>query len=663
MKSIHPHLGAALAALGLTLAATAACAGPAGAAEELRALHDQERQRVQLYKAYFPDAATGRKAAISFHANLLEANYGQGFLVLELDGAEIAQLRQFGFRVEHAPDYVAKRDERLKAIAAAAQQRSRAGLMADTQSIPGFACYETVAETFAAGDAMVASHPKLARWVDIGDSWEKTRGLGGEDMRVLKLGNAAVGGRNKPKLFINSAIHAREYTTAPLALALARWLIDGYGKNADATWLLDHHEVHLLLHSNPDGRKLAETGLSWRKNTNRDYCGATSNQRGADLNRNFSFTWNSTGGAGSSGDECAPTYRGRSAASEPEVKAMEHYIRSLWPDRRGPGLTDPAPADTSGLHLDLHSYSRLVLWPWGETATKSGNADQLQTLGRRFAYYNGYSPQQSIGLYPTEGTTDGPSYGELGVPSYTFELGDSFFESCEDYNRTIKPDNLPALIYAAKVAGAPYITPAGPDVLQPSLDKDASGAGVPAGERVTLTASVTDTRFNNSNGVEPTQAIAAAEAYIDTPPWLEGATPVPLAAADGGFDTATETVRGTLDTASLKPGQHIVFVRGRDAAGVWGPISAVFLKVAGGPPDGIRLSLASQRRPWGGWQVDVSWSGARGSSVDLYRNGVSLGASRNDGSHREMRSSGTWRYQVCESGARKRCSAEQSIRF
>jgi hypothetical protein len=56
------------------------------------------------------------------------------------------------------------------------------------------------------------------------------------------------------------------------------------------TWLLDHHEVHLMLQSNPDGRKQAETGLLWRKNVNNDYC-SNSDSRGADLNRNFDFEW------------------------------------------------------------------------------------------------------------------------------------------------------------------------------------------------------------------------------------------------------------------------------------------------------------------------------------------------------------------------------------
>jgi carboxypeptidase T len=80
-------------------------------------------------------------------------------------------------------------------------------------------------------------------------------------------------------------------------LEFARWLVNGYGVNADATWILDHHELHLMLHTNPDGRKKRRGGLSWRKNTNNNHC-ANSNNRGADLNRNFSYSWNKTNGAG-----------------------------------------------------------------------------------------------------------------------------------------------------------------------------------------------------------------------------------------------------------------------------------------------------------------------------------------------------------------------------
>ncbi len=563
-------------------------------------MQEAEKAATNVYEAYFPNLETARKAAISFHDKLLEANYEEGFLVLELEPKEMQQLRQFGFKFKPAAAFMEQRKKFITDVQTEILRRkqeapvdagARAAASADAAlgvtaakpvvsplSIPGFPCYETVEETFAQAQAFATSKPNLATWSNAGVSWEKSVNLGGFDIKVLKLTNAAITGP-KPKLFVNSAIHAREYTTAPLNLEFARWLFNGYGVNADATWILDHHEVHLMLQTNPDGRKQAETGLSWRKNTNQAYCGATSATRGADLNRNFSFSFNATGGAGSSSNQCDLTYRGTSAASEPETQAVEAYVRSLWPDQRGLNQGDAAPRTTSGIHIDLHSYSQLVLWPWGTTSNLTGNAVDLQTLGRKLAFFNGYTPQQSIGLYPTDGTSDSVSYGELGVAAYTIELGTSFFQSCSKYTRNIKPDNLNALIYAAKVVRTPYITPAGPDISVLALSGKASTTGVQVGSNVSLTGTAISTRYNNTNGTQTTQNIAGAEYYIDTPPWVAGAVPVVLAAADGAFNTTSEAISGIISTASLAFGKHIVYTRSKDVAGNWGPVTAAFLQV------------------------------------------------------------------------------------
>jgi carboxypeptidase T len=574
-----PHLALCLS---LALASAALAQQPAGRQTAAQTQQDLQAEYAaeNIFKVYFPNVELARKAAITFHHAVLESRYGEGYLVMELDAQEMSQLQSFGFRLARADEFITQRRAFLDQMNRQSVSRpSTTGAVGDqvgVQSIPSFACYETVEETYAAAQGFTTTYPNLASWTDVGNSWEKGAGLGGYDIFVLKLTNKSITG-TKPKLFVNSAIHAREYTTAPLNLSFARWLLQGYGTNADATWILDHHEVHLMLQTNPDGRKKAETGLSWRKNTNQAYCGATSNTRGADLNRNFSFSWNSTGGTGSSGDQCNLTYRGPSAGSEPETQAIEAYVRSLWPDRRGPAKTDAAPADTSGIHIDVHSYSQLVLWPWGDTSTAAPNGAALQTLGRKFAFFNGYTPQQSIGLYATDGTSDAVSYGELGVAAYTFELGTSFFQSCADYTNTIQPQNLQALIYAAKVVRTPYLTPGGPDVTNVAL----SSGTVPAGAAVTLTASATDTRFNNSNGAEATQSISAAEYYIDTPPWA-GGTARALGASDGAFNATTESLTGSIDTSGLATGKHIVFVRARDAGGAWGAISATYLTIGTG---------------------------------------------------------------------------------
>jgi carboxypeptidase T len=250
-------------------------------------------------------------------------------------------------------------------------------------------------------------------------------------------------------------------------------------------------------------------------------------------------------------------------------------MRDIFPDQRADPLTSPAPADATGIYLDIHSYSQLVLWPWGFTHTVAPNGLALQTLGRKFAYFNNYEPDQAIGLYPTDGTTDDFGYGELGVASYTFELGTAFFQSCSSFESTILPDNLEALLYAAKVVRTPYMTPAGPD----ALNVVAAPATITVGDPVVLTATINDTRYNNSNGAEPSQAIAAAEYYIDTPPWQPGAVAYAMVAADNSFDSTVETVTATVDASGLSAGRHLLFVRGRDAAGNWGAFSAVFLNV------------------------------------------------------------------------------------
>jgi hypothetical protein len=659
-SALAPTTALTAAALAAVLSFASAPAF-AGAGHDHRAERSEERQRTEIFQAWFPDLATARKAAISLHGQLLETEYERGFQIFELDAEGVALLRRAGYRLELAADFMRRRDAFLDAIDQANARRRAADPLArevGIQSVPGYACYETVEETFSAAQAMVAARPGLASWVDVGDSWQKSVGSGGYDMRVLRLTNGAVPG-TKPKLFISSAIHAREYVTAPLSLAFARWLTDGYGSNADATWLLDHHEVHLMLQSNPDGRKKAEAGLSWRKNTNTAYCGARSNNRGADLNRNFSFGWNSTGGVGSSGNQCDSTYRGPSAASEPEVQAVQAYVRNLWADRRGPGLGDAAPADTSGIHLDLHSYSELILWPWGATNAVSPNGVALQTLGRRFAFFNGYFPEQSIGLYPTDGTSDGPSYGELGVAAYTFELGTSFFQDCSSYENTIKPANLPALVYAAKVSRAPYQLPAGPDVTAVTLAANNIAPGTPVG----LAAALTGTRFSQRNGAEPVLAVASAMAYIDIPPWAPGATPVPLVAADGAFDSPTESAVATLSTTGLAAGRHTVFVQGINASGQPGPVTAAFLDVGGAPPPAITLALSSTPINRRSWAVDLTWANLAGASVDIHRNGTLLTSTANDGAFRDTRGRGTWTYKVCQAGSSSVCSPERSVTF
>jgi len=552
---------------GLVLALSLVLLSPAAPARSLGG-SDFEGNGPWMVRAWFGDEAMLR--AVASWGDPYRIDRKLGYLSIEAGPERLGELQELGFYVELDAELTRwiRHAERAQLDAVARRERGEAPLA----GIPGFPCYRTVDETFARAEALAVAHSGLATWTDAGDSWEKTAGLGGDDLGVLVLTRSATP-EPKPRLFVTAAIHAREYATAELALRFAEQLLEGYGVDPDATWLLDEHEIHLLLQTNPDGRRRAETGSPWRKNTNQGYCGATSTNRGADLNRNFTFQWSCCGG--SSGDPCSDTYRGPAPGSEPEVQAVEGYLAAHFPDQRGPGLGDAAPSDATGVYLDLHSYGELVIWPWGFTANPAPNGAALTTLGRRFAWINGYFPEQAIGLYPTDGTTDDFGYGELGVAAMTFELGTSFFQSCALFENTIAPANLNALRYAAKVARTPFLTPSGPDATGVAVAPPVVALGDP----VDVAAAIDDTRFSTDNGAEPVQPIAAGEAYVDLPPWAPGASPIPLLAVDGVFDGTLEAVAATFDSDGLASGRHTIFLRGRDTSGTWGPVSAAFLWV------------------------------------------------------------------------------------
>ena len=62
-----------------------------------------------IFKVYFPNIEMARKAAITFHHSLLESRYNEGYLVMELDAAEMSQLQSFGFRLARADEFITQR--------------------------------------------------------------------------------------------------------------------------------------------------------------------------------------------------------------------------------------------------------------------------------------------------------------------------------------------------------------------------------------------------------------------------------------------------------------------------------------------------------------------------------------------------------------------------
>jgi carboxypeptidase T len=469
-------------------------------------------------------------------------------------------------------------------------------LTASLSAVAGLPCYRTMGELYADLERLAAERPDIVQVYSIGFSYE------GRPLVVARLTNRAIPG-DKPILFVMGGIHGRELITVEVVMAFAEDLAARYGLDPEVTWILDHHEVHLLISANPDGHAKNETTASyWRKNTH-PYGVCT--YYGVDLNRNHTFKWNACSGC-SSGDPCAWCYRGPSAGSEPETRAVEAYVRTLFADNRGPNDGDPASLTTSGAFLTLHAYGNEVMWPWGWTSTPSPNADGLAALARKLARYNGYDAIPSWQLYYTDGTSDDWAYGTLGVAALTFEIGssaDGMYPPCSRYDALVQP-NLDALFYAARAARAPYLQSYGPDAVATSPEP----ATVQAGAPVTLTALINDSATGG-------QAIAVAEYAVDVP-WWDGGETTALNPVDGALDAPAEEVAAAIETDGWSPGRHTIWVHGRDAGGNWGPPSAAWVTVeadaavvgqvtdsgSGDPLSGVRVRLDSEvaAEAWGG---------------------------------------------------------------
>ena len=550
-------------------------------------------------EAHYPDHAALARAAAHFQHVIVDDS--RNVLRVDTNEAGIDALQAAGLDVSIDAAATAK----LRSFYAKFEQAKAAGLGPD--SIPGFQCYRTVEETYQTMDNLVVAHPDIVAIDEIGPTWKKFNNAAqGYEMRALRITNLATAASdpNRPKMVVFSSIHAREYAPAEIDTRFAEWLVNNYGTDPEATWLIDHNDFRLILQANPDGRKQAEQQIYWRKNVDEISGNCDGNVNvdtdgdGIDLNRNFPFHWNITNGQGSNGNVCGETYRGPIKASEPETENLMQYVAGtcdstgnctggIFADRRT-GPMNPAtvggdggaaaPDDTTGFFVDIHSYAQLILWPWGDTPNAAPNQSGLRTLGRRIAWFNNYRPQQSDELYLTDGTTDDTMYGLLGVPGFTIETDSAFFQDCGSFEDFTAPKNIEALRYAARTLHAPYRLPSGPD----TIDVTATSDLIAAGDPIAVSAHLDSGRFNQTNGTEPVRNIVSAAAYVDDLPWSAGATPVALQANDGSFNSSIEAVNGAVPTTGLASGRHFVYVQGTDSASNAGTPNAAFVEIAAG---------------------------------------------------------------------------------
>jgi murein tripeptide amidase MpaA len=216
--------------------------------------------------------------------------------------------------------------------------------------------YRTIAQLDEAIDALVRTRPDICTREFLHSSVE------GRPIQALRL--RAGGGEDRRGVLIVGGMHARELMNPDAIVELAFDLVLAYTSGGGLTYggaewssldvrvMLETLDIWMLPCANPDGRQyVMTTAWDWRKNR-RDNPGTT--WEGVDLNRNCDFMW-SVIGANTSCNAWSDSFVGSAPFSEPEAD----NIRLLWDTHR------------IDVFADVHSYSELVLLPWGHAPTQT----------------------------------------------------------------------------------------------------------------------------------------------------------------------------------------------------------------------------------------------------------------------------------------------------
>ncbi|XP_004629334.1 mast cell carboxypeptidase A [Octodon degus] len=249
---------------------------------------------------------------------------------------------------------------------------------------------------------MVTKYPEMVSRIKIGSTVEDN------PLYILKIGKD----ETRKAIFMDCGIHAREW----IAPAFCQWFVyqatKSYGKNKIMTKLLDQMNFYVLPVFNVDGYIWSWTqNRLWRKNRSRN---RNSSCIGTDLNRNFDVLWNSSL---NNNNPCSNIYRGSAPESEKETKAVTAFIRSHLKSIKA--------------YITFHSYSQMLLFPYGYTTELPANHEDLNKVAKigadvistRYETSYIYGPIASI-INPTTGSSLDWAY-DLGIKhTFSFELRD-----------------------------------------------------------------------------------------------------------------------------------------------------------------------------------------------------------------------------------------------
>ncbi|XP_058687872.1 carboxypeptidase A6 [Poecile atricapillus] len=249
------------------------------------------------------------------------------------------------------------------------------------------------------------TYSDLVHMFSVGKSYE------GRPLYVLKLGK-----RSRPykkAVWMDCGIHAREWIGPAFCQWFVKEALQTYQTDPDMRKMLTQLYFYIMPVFNVDGYSFSWTNdRFWRKTRSKNmrfHC------HGVDANRNWKVKWCDEG---ASLHPCDDTYCGPFPESEPEVKAVAHFLRKHRKQIKA--------------YLSFHAYAQMLLYPYSYkyatipnfNCVESAAYNAVNALQSAYGVRYRYGPASST-LYVSSGSSMDWAY-KNGIPyAFAFELRDT----------------------------------------------------------------------------------------------------------------------------------------------------------------------------------------------------------------------------------------------
>lgn len=232
---------------------------------------------------------------------------------------------------------------------------------------------------------LAQQHPDVVRLTSIGQS---TIGLELWMLEIRDFDNPdALPLEEREVVWVDGGTHSNEYSGVYFALAIAQFLIEGYGNDEQATWIVENRHTWVLPMVNPDG-----SNAFGRLNANL-----------VNINRNYPVVWDGVG------NDALMNNRGPEPASEIETQLTIEWYNKTQPD----------------YFAGVHCCGVLWLYPYGEEGVDPLPGDHQvfeAVCDRAFPDVRDKCGPIWSTIYPASGSSVDTVYEYTGAIAFGYEM-------------------------------------------------------------------------------------------------------------------------------------------------------------------------------------------------------------------------------------------------